>query len=206
MTDAGTIDVSSNVFVRQVENPLFVNNEFDASKSWSDNLRADDGTQTGGVAILKLLEATYPSVGTTIPLYYYAIRNDASVYNGSVVNVGTPPGYAFKAGNLAESYAILAHELGHVPGLVHPNTPAAPTQMPNAHIASIGQPIMPEPATNTEPAIRPDQSFKPGDREKVMALDPLNMMGYWPAFQEQVYIRYMQWKVCRTIARIYEVE
>jgi len=31
----------------------------------------------------------------------------------------------------------------------------------------------------------------------IMARDPLNLMGYWPAFQEQVFIRKLQWDTCR---------
>ncbi len=144
--------------------------------------------------------------GADICLLYYVSTDLPSRFNGSVPAVGSGPCFAYKdftdatepGYSIADSYAVLAHELGHAFNLNHPDR-AGGDELPSHLSGSTGGAVVAEPATNTEPAIEPAGKpvGLPKNSVNIMARDPLNLMGYWPAFQEQVFIRKLQWDTCR---------
>ncbi|RJE87275.1 reprolysin-like metallopeptidase [Paracoccus onubensis] len=141
-----------------------------------------------------------------LPVLYYVPTDAVALANGSVPEVGMSPAFCFKdftdatvsGYGLEDTYAIMAHEIGHVLGLRHPHDPNC-TELPPHLRNSVNRTVMDEPATNTEPAII--TAGKPVGVERnriaIMSRDPLNLMGYWPAFREQLFLRKKQWDTCR---------
>ncbi|MBT0958118.1 hypothetical protein IV417_12035 [Alphaproteobacteria bacterium KMM 3653] len=162
-----------------------------------------------GPVIFTTIDAVRAEVGAVtgfkLPLLYYVPKDVPSKANGMVPEVGSGPAFAFKdyqgaeaPYGLSDSYAVLAHEIGHACGLEHPDR-ADSSQLPEHLLASIGQPIQDEPATNAERAVvvgdKPVTSAK--NLPALMARDPLNLMGYWPVMNEQLYMRKNQWDTVR---------
>jgi hypothetical protein len=195
--DIGTIDLRGNAILAADEGQFFQGDVHGDTMFQSLMWSGSD------MPFLRSLGQLGPAANGAIALFFYSPVNDQSQFNGSVVKVGEGPGFCFKGNNIDDCYAILAHELGHIFGLHHPNQ-AGEGELPAHLVASIGGQIRSEPATNTELAIDGSTPITEGDRTNIMALDPLNMMGYWPKFQEQVYIRKDQWIACRSLAMTYK--
>lgn len=153
--------------------------------------------------------------GGYLPLVYFSHAERLPLANGSVPKVGSGPCFSYKdfsdatesGYGIEDTYAILAHEAGHAFGLYHPHASEC-TELPEHLRHSCGQPVLDELETNTEPAII--TAGKPvtvsRNSEGIMARDPLNLMGYWPVFREQLFIRKGQWDLCRSGALKYRAK
>ncbi|MEL6621176.1 MAG: hypothetical protein AAFY39_02135 [Pseudomonadota bacterium] len=125
-------------------------------------------------------------------LFYYVPTSPArSAWGGSVINVGSSPGYCFfHDGATAASHNSMAHEQGHAMGLRHPSDGGSAGQL--GHLRGTrGQAVTAMAATNTEPAV--PAALAKGN---VMAADPLNLLGYWSNKPARKPLRYNQWKSC----------
>ncbi len=208
VVDAGVIDMS--------EDPVVDIAEAVSVTTWKTPYISDGyGQMLGKKVFVPQIQAASPAVNIaraikahpriaaiesslTVPLLFYIRTDFPSLFNGMVPSIGEGPGFVFKEPlNLIDKYATLAHELGHVFGLTHPDAEetAASGQLPEHLTKSSGMLVTAEPATNTEPAIMnyTDHPLLVEKKDNIMSRDPLNLMGYWPIFNRALFIRYGQW-------------
>lgn len=125
-------------------------------------------------------------------LRYVPAAPYVSARNGVVPRIGEGPGVVFKEYPDADTgHNVLCHEYGHIKGLVHPEV-SGTDQLPQHLTDSCNQPVPAYAGTNTEMA----SPASPAD-PIVMALDPLNLMGYWPVIADQTPLRRDQWMKLR---------
>ena len=126
-------------------------------------------------------------------MYFYipkSARSGGTV--GIVIDIGESPGFVFDDLPNLDYYNVLAHELGHSLGLEHPAHNKNKDQFAKHMLDSLNKQVPEGKATNTEPAYK---NYK--NTFNVMAIDPLNLMGYWWDMPVCKLLRYHQWNPAR---------
>lgn len=184
--DLGTIDIRGNAAFTAIEAPYFSGSSFlsDPAILTAINIAAQAKLAADAAAASRTYAAS------PYQLLYYVPAAIPSGAGGSVINIGASPGFCFFDTGAA-SYNSMAHELGHSLGLRHPSDPSVAGQIASRLLASKGTPVAAQAATNTEPAVPARAAHG-----NIMALDALNLMGYWQDKPVREPIRYDQWKTC----------
>lgn len=107
-----------------------------------------------------------------------------------MINIGSSPAFSYFISASASENSI-AHELGYSLGLKHPADASIGAQLPAHLLATKSVATVATAATNTEPAVPANAAAG-----NVMAVGPLNLMGYWPDKIARKPIRYAQLKAC----------
>ncbi len=215
LLDIGVVDLSGIPAVTAVEEGLraivpepYYSEGFGEVQGTRAFLGSPDGSSLANIGLIARMAIGRSAAVSNRYLWFFVPDDVPSRYNGIVPMLPGESGFVFKdfAGanggqTIDDSYAVLDHEFGHTLGLLHPDEPTIGNQLPGHLLASLGRPVTAEPGTNTEPPIVPTpRAFDPKNIGKIMQRDPLNLMGYWPNFKEQTFLRKNQWDAARAIA------
>ncbi len=184
--DVGTIDITANATVTKLEEPFF------KATSFAPDPALLTAAHLAARAVLEAdaKKAKKPFAHAPYQLFYYVPAAIGPAWGGEVLQIGKSPGFVYFDGG-ANSYNSMAHELGHSFGLRHPSDSSVTGQLPAHLVTSKGSATLAQAATNTEPAVPAN-----GAHANIMALDPLNLMGYWSPKAPREPLRYGQWKSC----------
>ncbi len=192
VVDIGSVDLSGDAEFEKKEKSLYTGQTYNAYP---------DEFSVIGTAVTSALANRWsifvdPPRPEAIRVHYYrpasVRRPPDGTLVGSVSNFGQRDVWIFvDSAGLTEN--VIAHEIGHIFVLVHPDEPFLGNirrmEYPQHHLDSLGLPIPPIAATNTEPAVGPATALP-----NVMAADPMNLMGYWIDPAQTEMLRYRQWK------------
>ena len=165
--DIGTIDVTKDAAFARLESAAYT-----TMTSITPSGTTTSSQFAVSQSILLALNAAITRVkapASAYSMYYYVPSSAIPNAGGSVINIGSTPGFVFFDGGAA-SYNSMAHELGHSLYLRHPSDPGNTGQFAPHLLTGLSQNIMPS--------------------------DPLNLMGYNPNKPVRTPLRYHQWKTC----------